>query len=168
MRILVNLALAVASVMFASPAEAQVGAEPTAQSDASRIPNANQYICTFNAGILRGAVAAETARSIGPELGETLFIYSHVLKGFAVRLPAIPGGAASVTARLRSHNPNIRSCERDGIVRAAAIPTVGRPVGGATQSTPWGVTRVGGPGDASGSNARAWIIDSGIDRKSVV
>lgn len=163
MGIRINLALPFAAVLFATPAGAQVAAEPTAQSNASRISNANQYICTFQDSVPSGAVAAETARSIGPELGQALFTYSHVLKGFAVRLPAVSGGAASVTARLRSHNPNIRSCERDGTVRAAAVPTVGRPVTGATQSTPWGVTRVGGAGDASGSNARAWIIDSGID-----
>lgn len=164
MGIRIYLALPVAGLLFASPAGAQSAAEPTAQSNASRIPNANQYICTFNSSVSRGAVAAETARSVGPELGETLFIYSHVLKGFAVRLPAVPGGAASVTARLRTHNPNIRSCERDGIVRAAATSTGRRPGGGgSTQSIPWGVTRLGGPGDASASPKRAWIIDSGID-----
>lgn len=164
MSIRINLALPFAGLLFASPAGAQSAVEPTAQSNASRIPNANQYICTFNNSVSRGAVATETARAIGPEFGETLFIYSHVLKGFAVRLPAVPSGAASVTTRLKSHNSNIHSCERDGIVRAAATATGRRPGGGgSTQSIPWGVTRLGGPGDASLSLKRAWVIDSGID-----
>lgn len=159
----INLALPIAGLLFVSSADAQSEAKPTAQSTASRIPNANQYICTFNSSVSRGAVAAETARAVGPELGETLFVYSHVLKGFAVRLPAKPGGA-SATARLKTHNPNVSSCERDGIVRAAATSAGRRPGGGgSTQSIPWGVTRLGGPGDASTSSKRAWIIDSGID-----
>ena len=164
MGIRIDRAFAMIALVSASAAGAQDVAAPTAQSNASRVPNANQYICTFNGNVSRGAVATETARSVGPELGEILFIYSHVIKGFAVRLPAVPGGAASVTARLRTHNPNIRSCERDGVVRAAETTAAGRPgSGGTTQSTPWGVTRVGGPGDASGLPARAWVIDSGID-----
>ncbi|MEO7364730.1 MAG: S8 family serine peptidase [Sphingomicrobium sp.] len=90
-----------------------------------------------------------------------LHTYSSVVKGFAVRLPADPG-RGSVTARLRSHNPNVSACEHDGITRAAAV-AAGKPIGFGGQTLPWGVSRIGGPADASSLARRAWIIDSGID-----
>jgi subtilisin family serine protease len=68
----------------------------------------------------------------------------------------------SAIARLKSYNPKISRCVPDGIVRADA----GRPGGGgggSGQSTPWGVTRVGGAGDGASSAHRAFVIDSGID-----
>lgn len=154
------LSLGVAGALLAGPVMAQVTVEATAESQAAPIPNANDYICTFTNNVTRSNVAQETTRAVGPELGQVLHTYQYAVKGFAVRLPASPSGR-SVTARLKSHNPNISACEHDGITRAALRPGGGG--GGATQSTPWGVTRVGGAGSASASTGRAWIIDSGID-----
>ena len=157
-----QLSLFMAGTLLAGPCVAQVNAEPTAESRAAPIPNANDYICTFTANVSRGSVPQEAARAVGPELGQILHTYQWAVKGFAVRLPASPPGGGSVTARLKSHNPNVRACEHDGITRAAVM-IAGRPTGGSKQATPWGVTRVGGAGDASLLTAKAWIIDSGID-----
>jgi hypothetical protein len=162
MRKSVSLQLIVAGMGISAPVMAQVSAEATAQSHAAPMANANDYICTFTSNVARAAVPQETARAVGPEMGQILFTYQWAVRGFAVRLPA-SSSRASVTARLKAHNANIRACEHDGITRAAVM-LAGRPGGGgSTQTTPWGVTRVGGPGDASRSTKRAWIIDSGID-----
>lgn len=161
MKDICKLSLGVAGALLAGPAMTQVTVEATAESQASPIPNANDYICTFTGNVARSNVAQETTKAVGPELGQVLHTYEFAVKGFAVRLPASSSGR-SVTARLRSHNPNVSACEHDGITRAAQF-TWPFPSGGATQSTPWGVTRVGGAGSASASTGRAWIIDSGID-----
>jgi hypothetical protein len=164
MRKSVSLQLIVAGMGISAPVMAQVSAEATAQSHAAPMANANDYICTFTSNVARAAVPQETARAVGPEMGQILFTYQWAVRGFAVRLPA-SSSRASVTARLKAHNANVRACEHDGITRAAVM-LAGRPGGGgggSTQTTPWGVTRVGGPGDASQSTKRAWIIDSGID-----
>jgi hypothetical protein len=164
MRKSVGLQLIIAGMGISAPVMAQVSAEATAQSHAAPMANANDYICTFTSNVARAAVPQETARAVGPEMGQILFTYQWAVRGFAVRLPA-SSSRASVTARLKAHNANVRACEHDGITRAAVM-LAGRPGGGgggSTQTTPWGVTRVGGPGDASQSTKRAWIIDSGID-----
>ena len=151
---------------FVVPAHAQADVA-TAESKASTIPNANQYICTFAASVSRGDVRSETAKAVNPELGQVLFTYSHAIKGFAVRLPASPS-ASSAEARLKANNARIQRCERDGIVRAVTDPAVGRPAGvgggggGPKQTVPWGVQRVG-RGDGTVLAAKAWVIDSGID-----
>lgn len=101
--------------------------------------------------------------------------YGTALFGFAA---AVPEG------RLRGleRNPRVAYVERDGIASipqprfgTRAPPWCGdnpdHPAcsdddtddggGGGSQVTPWGVTRVGGPADGTGTTA--WIIDTGID-----
>jgi subtilisin family serine protease len=153
----ISFVLAISAVSLPDAAIAQ---EATAQANSAGKSNANQYVCALKSSVAAGAVSHEAAMAVGPELGQVLFVYSHAVKGFAVRLPASPGrnGAAA----LRMHNSNIRSCVPDGITRAVG-GFAGRPIRPAGQSTPWGVDRVGGPTDASASVHKAWIIDSGID-----
>jgi len=123
---------------------------------------ANQYLCQFDHSVTKANVRAETGKAIGPELGQLLFVYENTIRGFAVRLPASPG-AQNGAARLKANNPKISRCVADGVVRADAPPQ--RPGGGGSsgQSVPWGVKRVGGPGDGSALANRAWVIDSGVD-----
>lgn len=147
----------------ASPAVAQDAATAEApQRAVSRI--ANQYICQFDASVSSSAVRAEAAKAAGPELGQILFTYSNAIRGFAVRLPATPQGSENAVARLKANNARISHCNPDIAVRAAIAPggaAGGKPSKG--QTTPWGVSRVGGPGDGSALANEAWIIDSGID-----
>ena len=148
------------TISAAGPALAQ---EATAEAPAgARMAVANQYLCQFDNSVSRGAVRAEAGMAIGPEYGRLLFVYENTIRGFAVRLAASTSHASAV-ARLRSHNPRISRCVPDGVVRADAPP--GRPGGGggSGQSIPWGVNRVGGPGDGTASSHRAFVIDSGID-----
>ena len=145
---------------LAAPALAQ---NATAQSDAAGGAIANQFICMFDSSVGRSEVSSETAKAVGPELGQILHTYENTVRGFAVRLPAAAPGAANAVERLKSNNPKLSQCIADGTSRAALAP--GRPGGGggSGQSTPWGVNRVGGAGDGSNLTSRAWVIDSGID-----
>ena len=161
----INIVIGTGMLLCTAPALAQT--EATAQSAATTLPNANQYIGTFVASVLPSAVRAETSKAVGPELGQVLFTYTRAIKGFAVRLPA-SASATAAEQRLRANNPNVQRCERDGIVRGVGEPAAGKPVGagggggGPRQSVPWGVQRVG-RGDGSLLTAKAWVIDSGID-----
>ena len=154
------LVLSLLAANTASPSTAQ---EATAQSKASGSINANQFICSFDNSVAEGAVGSEAAKAVGRELGQILHTYRHTIRGFAVRLPASPQGAAAAIQRLKDNNPRIAQCIADGITRAAQ----GRPGGGGStatgQSTPWGITRIGGPGNGSSLSTKAWVIDSGID-----
>lgn len=127
-------------------------------------PVNNQYICTFDRSMPGASVGNEAGRAVGPMLGQILHTYRHTIKGFAVRLPAQPGGRSPV-AELRANNPKITGCEQDQVVRALAPPPGKGPGGGGgtppAEQVPWGITRVGGPGSQSGNTA--WVIDTGID-----
>ena len=83
-------------------------------------------------------------------------VYEVALNGFAATLN---DGQLNALRR----NPNVEYIEMDGI---ASVPTPrvdARPGGGGGggQTTPWGITRVGGAGDGTGKTA--WVIDTGID-----
>ena len=141
--------LAAAAAMPASGAAAKPG---------DRIPD--RYICVFKAGpISAGLEARQAVASAG---GALTHVYSHVLNGFAARLPA------AALERLRARNPLIDYCEPDRVVGVPpneAGVTAGRPGGGggggSSQSVGWNIKRVGGPGDGTGRTA--WIIDTGLD-----
>ncbi|HSW30313.1 MAG TPA: S8 family serine peptidase [Longimicrobiales bacterium] len=96
------------------------------------------------------AAAAGIARSLGIAPTQA---YGTAVFGFAGSVPE---------GRLRAlqNDPRVAYVERD---QQARIEPEAKPGGGAPppQSTPWGITRVGGAGDGTGRTA--WIIDSGID-----
>lgn len=117
---------------------------------------ANQFICTFDGSVTRANVDAETGKAVGRALGQVLHTYKNTVRGFAVRMPAMPD--RSPVAELRANNPKIASCEQDQEVKA--FPKPQPPSSG--QVTDWGVTRVGGPATPV-AGRKAWVIDSGID-----
>ncbi len=140
----------------------------TAEADVSLGKISNQYICTFDGSVSSANVRSETGRAVGRSMGEVLHTYRTAIRGFAVRMPAMPGQRSAV-AELRANNPKVAACEQDQRVKALAPPPgKGKPGGGGgdepvpSQETDWGVARVGGPGSAAGGRT-AWIIDSGID-----
>ncbi|MHB1194748.1 MAG: S8 family serine peptidase [Longimicrobiales bacterium] len=96
------------------------------------------------------AAATRIARSLGIAPSQA---YGTAVFGFAGSVPE---------GRLRAleNDPRVAWVERDQIAR---IEPLAKPGGGTppAQSTPWGITRVGGFGDGSGRTA--WVIDSGID-----
>jgi subtilisin family serine protease len=66
-----------------------------------------------------------------------------------------------VKSKLLRNDPSVSYIEPD---RVMTIAQKGKPGGGGTtaQETPWGITRVGGLINYTGSNV-AWVIDTGID-----
>ncbi|MCK3685478.1 S8 family serine peptidase [Maribellus sp. YY47] len=89
---------------------------------------------------------------------EVSHVYGNALKGFSVMIP--PGQLKKLEA-----DPSVKYIEEDQVA-VLIHPTKGKPGGGGGgttgQSTPWGITRVGGAGNGTGKTA--WIIDSGIDQ----
>jgi subtilisin family serine protease len=85
--------------------------------------------------------------------------YNVALKGFAAKLDK------SQLENLKNDD-RVDYIEKDRVVTFA--PPCGTPNGGScdggdggsSQTTPWGITRVGGPTASTGT---AWIIDSGVD-----
>jgi subtilisin family serine protease len=82
-------------------------------------------------------------------------IREHAARGFDAVIP--PNALAAVRG-----DPRVLMVEADGIVTLRLPREEARPGGGGGgQTTPWGITRVGGAGDGTGRTA--WIIDTGID-----
>lgn len=85
-------------------------------------------------------------------------VYETALQGFAVKMA--PGQAKKM-----GEDANVKYIEADQVVTLSPIVANGKPGGGSTQpaqTTPWGITRVGGGATYSATNV-AWIIDTGID-----
>ena len=80
--------------------------------------------------------------------------YATVLKGFSIAL------TTDELLRLEA-SPLVKYVEQDKYVSLANGK--GKPGGGgsAAQTTPYGITRVGGAADGTGKTA--WVIDSGVD-----
>lgn len=109
-----------------------------------------------NAGI--DDVVRAIASTHGINSKNILFVYKNVLIGFAAEM------SAEQAAGLRKDD-RVRFVEQDQVMGIPAV-IMGKPGGGGgggttTQTTPWGITRVGG--SASGVGQTAWIIDTGID-----
>ncbi|MCH6233495.1 S8 family serine peptidase [Cognataquiflexum rubidum] len=82
-------------------------------------------------------------------------VYAAALDGFAVKLD-------ESELELLKNDPAVSYIEPD---RVMTIAQKGKPGGGGgstAQETPWGITRVGGAVNYTGTNA-AWVIDTGID-----
>lgn len=133
-------------------------------------PIEGQYIVVFKEDVLQAKTAllplkegqvvvrekmAEilSKSKVVAEIGQT---YAKTIQGALLKMDAEQ--VASLQA-----DPNVAYIEQDKIVGISQGKD--KPGGGGTtdpgQSTPWGITRVGGAGDGTGKTA--WVIDSGID-----
>lgn len=171
-RILPLVLVSVLAVAACSDTEQAVAPdlETITAADRSAADNAPIYIVMFNSGV----DAASAAREISAAAGASpRFVWSAV-GGFSAVIPQ---------ARLDQvrADPRVSSVGLDRIVTlpdpmrdvgAQAPPWCaddpGHPAcsddddgGSGSQTTPWGIQRVGGPGATSGSTA--WVIDTGID-----
>jgi subtilisin family serine protease len=87
------------------------------------------------------------------------FVYSKAIQGFSANLSPL------LAAKL-AKDPDVKYIEPDMEINLGPITIEARPGGGGTvtqpaQTTPWGITDVGGAGIGTGK--RAFIIDTGID-----
>jgi len=104
----------------------------------------------------------EHFKGIGITENDIVHVYGKAVIGFAATLDQ---------DQLKSikMDPIVRNVEEDQfiVLKKPSNPGGGKGGGGGggsshpAQSTPWGISAVGGP--ANGSGKRAWIIDSGID-----
>jgi subtilisin family serine protease len=119
-------------------------------------PVEGQYIVIFkpsfgkNMNITESVNSLLTQNGISPTAVQN--IYQHSVTGFTARM------SAEDAMTVREHS-SVAYVEQDRVV------TLARPGGGGgglpAQTTPWGITRVGGAGNGVGKVA--WIIDTGID-----
>ena len=89
--------------------------------------------------------------------GEIEEVYQTVMQGFTVKMA--PGQAKKMEV-----DSDVYFVEADRVISLSPIEMNGKPGGGGgttIQTTPWGISRVGGPVDGTGKIA--WIIDTGID-----
>lgn len=122
----------------------------------ARSENAPIYLVTFREGVDVTSAANEIAGARG-------FAIRHL------RLHAAPGFSAAIPERVVEslrNDPRVALVEKDGPV-TLIYPVEGSAKPGSgdgtiqAQSTPYGITRVGGSADGSGKTA--WVIDTGID-----
>lgn len=100
-------------------------------------------------------VKAEIGTVVNTEGVEISNTYFNSITGFSAVL------TQEAYDRLKN-NPNVESIEEDVIVSLGKPSGKGGGGSGSTvQTTPWGITRVGGA--QNGAGKKAWIIDSGID-----
>ncbi|HVK39891.1 MAG TPA: S8 family serine peptidase [Candidatus Kapabacteria bacterium] len=111
--------------------------------------------------VLNNSVSAEKAGDLRAGLMKTAKVdrvYSHALQGFAGEISEADVARLRVDARVAYIEPD----REINLVIAGKPSKPGNGGGGSTvQTTPWGITRVGGAGDGVGKVA--WIIDTGID-----
>jgi subtilisin family serine protease len=109
--------------------------------------------------VLNNSVSAEKAGDLRAGLMKTAKVdrvYSHALQGFAGEI------SEADVARLRV-DARVAYIEPDREINLVITGKPSKPGGGGStvQTTPWGITRVGGAGNGVGKVA--WIIDTGID-----
>ncbi|KXX67383.1 S8 family peptidase [Flammeovirga sp. SJP92] len=82
-------------------------------------------------------------------------VYGGVFNGFSLKI------SSQAILNSMKNDPRVLSIEKDQIFTLAK-PTVGGVSTSSTQSTPWGITRIGGSVAYTGSNV-AYVMDTGID-----
>ncbi|EEX94512.1 peptidase S8/S53 subtilisin kexin sedolisin [Vibrio orientalis CIP 102891 = ATCC 33934] len=123
----------------------------------------NTCIVRFDDSISKFDVEGRTRGMLVASNAQAKHIYKHSIKGFAVNMPCVKA------QDVFGDDPDIVSFEQDSLIFALAPPPgkgknkddSGDPPEETSQTTPWGITRVGGP--VNGSGQVAWIIDTGID-----
>lgn len=121
-----------------------------AAPDQDRVPDS--YIVVFKDEVRDvPAAASDMARAYGLSVG---YMYQYTIKGYSAVIPAARLNAVRSDAR-------VAYVEEDYIV--ILVPIREERVSITAQTTPWGITRVGGSGDGTGKTA--WVIDTGIDLK---
>jgi len=108
------------------------------------------------------SASAKILKRAGVLDGDVEHVFGSALKGFSVKIP--PGQLKKL-----QDDPSVKYIQEDRVI--ALAPPKDKPGkggggndggGSTTQETPWGITRVNGVSNYTGSN-RAWVVDSGID-----
>ena len=116
-------------------------------------PIEGQYIVVLKPSLSKSSAQMATEMAALYDL-QTEFIYESALSGFSAKVPA-----ENVEA-LRNDS-RVSYIEQDQVVKLIPYIQEVHAQKSLVQSTPWGITRVGGAGNGVGKTA--WIIDTGID-----
>lgn len=172
-RILPFVLVSVLAVAACSDTEQAVAPdlESVTAADRSATDNAPIYIVMFHPGV----DAPSAARDVSAAAGASPRFVWNAVGGFSAVIPQARLDQVRADPRVSSVGPN----------RIVTLPDPARDVGAAappwcaddpghpacsddeddgdsgSQTTPWGITRVGGAGTTS--SATAWVIDTGID-----
>ncbi|MDA0118244.1 S8 family serine peptidase [Vibrio sp. T11.5] len=159
------IALSLPPISFSAVAE-----QPTFGMSQLMFDTQNTCIVRFDDSVSKFDVEGRTRGMVVAANAQAKHIYKHTIKGFAVNMSCDKAKSAF------SSESDVISFEQDSLVFAVAPP----PGKGknkdeepneppATQSTPWGIARVGADFTTSGetrpdtSQMTAWVIDTGID-----
>ena len=126
-------------------------------------PVAGRYIVMLEDGVNAGAVAARARGAAARYNAQAEHVYTRALRGFSLN------GLSRAAAAQIAAEPDVSGVEQDR-VWSISKPGKGRGPGGGggggggcqAETVPWGITRVGGSTDLSGSSKRAFVIDSGV------
>ncbi len=163
-----NVSLAIAAMLFAGSVlqgcrEEQISPTPSEQTAAESevmsmtdAPIEGQYIVVLKNVMGKQENTTDVMNTMLNQVGVSpsavLSVYDNSIHGFSAQMSA-------EKAREVAQFSRVAYVEQDRIVSLA------RPGGGGSglpaQTTPWGITRVGGPGNGVGKVA--WIIDTGVD-----
>jgi subtilisin family serine protease len=151
MRRMTTLALATLAVAACQNGSQQLLAPDGPATTASA--SAPIFLVTFKPGVDVAAAASDLGLAHGFAVR---YLRTAAAPGFSAVIPQSRLGAVA-------NDPRVALVERDGPVSLIApVHVQARPGGGGGgQTTPWGITRVGGAGDGTGRTA--WVIDTGID-----
>ncbi|KAB2879410.1 S8 family serine peptidase [bacterium] len=116
-------------------------------------PIEGQYIVVLKPALAKSSAQMATEMASLYNL-ETEFVYETALNGFSAKVPAEKLEALRNDSR-------VSYVEQDQVVKLIPYIQEVHVQKSLAQSTPWGITRVGGSGNGVGK--RAWIIDTGID-----
>lgn len=109
---------------------------------------ARTFIFTFNENVPAQLVDFKAAQIAARHNAKIVFVYKNAVKGFAAEI------SEAEAAKVPQTFPDVASVERDAVVTFDAVAA-------AATATTWGVARVGG-WQAATSNAKAWVIDTGV------
>lgn len=150
----------IAGAVFTVCAAQAASAQPaTFQGASLDLEVNNTCIVRFNDDISKFDVEGKARGMLVSSNAKAKHIYKNAIKGMAVNMSCDKAKVAF------ANNADIMRFTPDGMVHANPAKALkGKPGSGGGsngQTTPWSVTRVGGPVD--GSNYTAWVLDSGID-----
>ncbi len=116
-------------------------------------PIEGQYIVVLKPSLAKTSAQMATEMAAQYQL-QTEFIYETALNGFSAKVPAENVDALRNDSR-------VQYIEQDQVVKLIPYVQEVHTQKSLAQTTPWGITRVGGAGNGVGK--RAWIIDTGVD-----
>lgn len=134
--------------------------QPASKIAAPSVPG--RYIVVLENELNADEVGARARGAATRYNAQAEHVYTRALRGFSLN------GLSQAAAAQLANEPGVRWVEQDR-VWSISKPGNGKGPGGdggsncQAETVPWGITRIGGSVDMSGSSKRAFVIDSGVN-----